>query len=73
MKILIETNAYSVCQRCERGATHDDPLLKMGHFVEWVILHKSCFDILVREAGLLHSDWIQKQIDLGKLPPKEVA
>ncbi len=72
MKFSIETDAYSVCQRCERGAAPGDPLIKMGQFVEWVTLHKSCFDILTKEVDLLCMDWRAKQVFLGKLP-KDLA
>lgn len=60
MKILIETDAYASCNRCEEGAKPTDPLIKFGRFVEWVTLHKSCFDKLVGEAESLFEEWKAK-------------
>jgi len=60
MKLLIETDAYASCNLCEEGAKPGDPLIKFGQFVEWVVLHKSCFDKLVKEAESLFEEWTAK-------------
>lgn len=60
MKVLLVVDPYAVCDRCDKGAFPDDPLLKFGQFVEWVTLHKTCFDIVVRGVEDMFAEWRTK-------------
>lgn len=57
MKVILETNEYAVCLRCGEGARDGDPLFKFGQFVEWVTLHKTCFDIVAKGVEELFASW----------------
>lgn len=58
LKALIVTDKYATCDKCGAGAKPpDDPLLKIGHYVEWVIIHKSCFDIIVKGVEEMFVNW----------------
>ena len=61
MKVFIVTDRYATCDKCDAGARSGDPLLKFGQFVEWVTLHKSCFDTVTKGVEEMVVGWHSRQ------------
>lgn len=57
LKALVVTDQYAVCDKCGKAALPDDPLFKIGQFVEWVTLHKTCFDTVVKGIEDMFAQW----------------
>jgi hypothetical protein len=61
LKVILVKDPYAICGRCGGGTLPGDPLFKFGMFVEWITLHKSCFDEVAKGVEDLFANWKEHQ------------